>query len=121
MSDVECCSRALLEQKLAHERELTDAKFAHRDEALRLQAIEYSRRLEDLNHAHARALEAQAHTVSSELYESHREDIAARFKLLSDQMAAQDSRIVAIGAKLATWGAAGMAAIALVGIAAAIF
>lgn len=47
--------------------------------ALRLQAIEYERRLSDLNHAHQQAREAAAQTVPREIYDRDREtDRAAR-------------------------------------------
>lgn len=57
-------------------KEWLDTKFASLDErhlatskALELQAKEYERRLDDLNHAHARAIEVQNTFVSLDKYE----------------------------------------------------
>jgi hypothetical protein len=43
--------------------------------ALALQADEYARRLEELNHAHARAQERNANFLGMEAYEEHRKQL----------------------------------------------
>jgi len=53
---------------------------ANVEKALKLQATEYERRLEVLNHAHAAAVEAQAKTVPREMYDNDK-------KAASDAMA----------------------------------
>jgi hypothetical protein len=55
---------------IRHLRELIEAEQRAQKEALALQAKEYERRLDELNHAHARALQAAQMSVSRELYES---------------------------------------------------
>jgi hypothetical protein len=58
---------------LETERRLTrlEAQLQSSDRALEMQAREYERRLTELNHAHARALEAQAGTVPREVYDDY--------------------------------------------------
>ena len=58
-----------------HERELREQQAKALERALELQAKEYDRRLEDLNHAHARALSAEAHTVQQAVYDATMEDL----------------------------------------------
>jgi len=50
-----------------------EEKFIASEEAKKLQAIEYERRLETLNHSHAQSLEAQSRTVPREVYDRDRE------------------------------------------------
>lgn len=64
--------------------------------ALNLQAAEYERRLEALNHAHQQAVEAQARTVPRELFDQYVKESAAREAAL---VAAQSEKsITAINA-----------------------
>lgn len=57
----------MFDAKIAHERELVSQQFAAKDNALRLQAAEYERRLG----AHDQALVAQAKTVPRGEYAIH--------------------------------------------------
>jgi hypothetical protein len=59
-------TRAELERELAHLREL----LTERDKALLLQATEYERRLDLLNHEHARAAENWRLSLPRERYEA---------------------------------------------------
>jgi hypothetical protein len=61
-----------LRREITALREWFDRELMLRDKALELQAKEYERRLEVLNHAHAAAVEAQAKTVPREMYDSDR-------------------------------------------------
>lgn len=58
------------------------------DAARKLQAREYRRRLKALNHAHDRALEAQAKTVPREVYDIDRRAFETQFGALRDQVLA---------------------------------
>jgi hypothetical protein len=49
---------------------ILETKLHAADEARTLQAKEYERRLQDLNHAHQKAVEERATVVSRELYDS---------------------------------------------------
>ena len=79
--------REYLEQRLDYERTLAVSRDAHakervteqlaaRDKAMELQATEYQRRLDVLNHAHQAAVEAQAKTVPREMWEQAQKDYA---------------------------------------------
>lgn len=50
-------------------RELHAEQLVHRDEALRLQAVEYERRLDNLNHAHEQAEDRSRDYVSTVKFE----------------------------------------------------
>jgi len=72
-----------LDRMEAHFRELLTAERDARQtqqttnkEALDLQAKEYGRRLDELNHAHATALEVQSKTVTREMFDQYRESQA---------------------------------------------
>lgn len=95
--------RALREQEYAALRDALDALKelfmsinAADTKALELQAAEYERRLETLNHAHQQAVEAQARTVPRELFDQYVKESANREAAL---VAAQSEKsITAIGA-----------------------
>jgi len=96
---------ALLAERLASERALREREYVAMREslealkalfdqqavsdrrALELQAQEYERRLEDLNHAHAQAVEAQARTVPRELFDAYVKETAAREDALVEAQA----------------------------------
>jgi hypothetical protein len=70
--------RALREQEhiavreaLEAVRALFDAQVLSDRRALELQAVEYERRLEALNHAHEQAVQAQAMTVPREMFDQY--------------------------------------------------
>jgi hypothetical protein len=60
----------LFNLKLAHEREIRQERESAAKSALDLQAREYERRLDTLNHAHEDARRAQADTVPREMFEA---------------------------------------------------
>jgi hypothetical protein len=77
--------RALREQEFRALREALEAvkdaikaQASADQRALELQATEYERRLETLNHAHQQAVEAQARTVPRELFDQYVKETAAR-------------------------------------------
>ena len=65
-----CDAHGLLDLQLKHEREIREERERAAKLALDLQAKEYERRLDTLNHAHADALRAQAATVPRETFEA---------------------------------------------------
>lgn len=74
--------------------------------ALSLQATEYERRLDMLNHAHAQAMERNAHYITRELYESrwiaHEETERAVHAKFDGQVATVERLVyIAVGAVLA--------------------
>lgn len=74
-------------------KELVETRFDYVNKALELQAREYERRLEDLNHAHARAQEALNTFVSIDKYESNVESETAARKIALERI---DERIAAL-------------------------
>ena len=98
---------ALLAERLAAERALREQAVAYIDKALQLQASEYERRLDDLNHAHAQAVEAQAKTVPREMFDQYVKETAAREQALiaaqSDKSATQVEAINARVDELVQW------------------
>lgn len=76
----------LIEQRIQHERELREANAIQLNLALEKQAAEYERRLDELNHAHARALNDRESFVTKDVFDIHcrefqtwRLDIATSF------------------------------------------
>lgn len=61
----------LLAERIEHERALREQSDAYLKTALDLQAAEYERRLDSLNHAHQAAVEAQAMTVPREMFDQY--------------------------------------------------
>lgn len=64
-----CDHREYLDRRLAEVERVWEARAKAEALALEIQAREMARRLDDLNHAHARALEAQSKTVSRETFD----------------------------------------------------
>ncbi len=62
--------REYIETQIRYERTLVDQRFEMLDRALILQAEEYKRRLDALNHAHAQAVVEQQRTLPRELHEA---------------------------------------------------
>jgi biopolymer transport protein ExbB/TolQ len=61
--------------------------------ALALQAREYERRLEDLNHAHAQAVSVQKTYVTRELHDSIYNELTAKIANLSEKTDQRFSRL----------------------------
>jgi hypothetical protein len=59
---------------IAHEREVGETRADALAKAVEIQAIETLRRLDELNHAHARAMENWRQSLPRELFEQWRED-----------------------------------------------
>lgn len=62
-------TRTELQREVEVLRQLIQAILAEREKALELQRLEYHRRLDELNQAHARAEKAAAATVPREVYD----------------------------------------------------
>ncbi len=85
--------REYIEAQIAHERDLRVASFAARDEGLRLQAAEYSRRLEDLNHHLKRTLDDRAAYFTKEAHEQ----FAQEYRRFRDETRTHETTV-------RTWG-----------------
>jgi hypothetical protein len=97
--------RALREQEHVAVREalgalksLFDARVLSDRRALELQAAEYERRLDDLNHAHEQAVEAQAMTVPRELFDQFvKESVSSRAAALEAMGSRLEASIENVG------------------------
>lgn len=85
--------REYLELKITHERELREATLREHDTALKLQAAEYERRLDILNHEHERTVAILSTTVSRERFDQYISDELKTDKLREDKTNAHFSRI----------------------------
>jgi hypothetical protein len=83
--------------RIDHEKELSEAANATRDDTLKAQAIEYSRRLDELNHNHA-AMTGKDKTYFTK--EQH-DGFLMEYQLFRD---ATNNSLT----KIQTWGAAGL-------------
>lgn len=81
--------RAYVERLIAHEAQLRQTELAARDHALAIQAAEYERRLDSLNHAHARSLEERTHTLPREIFEQFRQGEFFVLRKLVDDLIAE--------------------------------
>lgn len=64
---------------------ILETLIAEMRRALDLQAREYERRLDDLNHAHQSAMEVQARYVTRELYEERHRELMRRMEKTEDE------------------------------------
>lgn len=78
--------REYLEHLIAKEIERIAEVFAMQDEARKLQAAEYSRRLDELNHAHERSVADRALFLSHDSFEQFRREYVARHDSLTAQV-----------------------------------
>jgi hypothetical protein len=122
--------RSLADHRFKAERERTDAtyaalvqlleqRFAMQAESLRLQAIEYERRLTALNHAHELAVKEQARVLPREMFDQFRNEYEKfrsgqlsretydQFKVEYDKFRLETSnQLQAISTRSITWTAA---------------
>lgn len=84
---------AQLAERLAMERALREQGERHVSDNLKMQAVEYERRLAELNHAHEIAKEAAAATVPREVYDRYVKEHEVSKQA---QLAALDARIDAL-------------------------
>lgn len=102
--------REYLEIEFAHERALTSQKFEQAREALTLQrsidekhgsilALEVSRRLSELNHAHETAVKEQARTLPREMFDQWRAEHDKWRDIVNRELTAMTTRSM-------TWTAA---------------
>lgn len=88
---------SVLEQRLHGHEKLDDYRFEDLNRALKLQAKEYERRLNELNHENERILAAQNKAVSFERYEVEHRFIIEKLNILQEMGSKQ--RGEAIGVK----------------------
>jgi len=94
--DVRSCK---VDEKLRHLQDLFDHRLAATEKALVLQAAEYERRLDDLNHERARELQERGRTLPREIFEGfHREYDEFRRKA--------ETELAAAHSRATTWTAA---------------
>lgn len=82
---------------ILYERKLTDLRFDLEEKARLIQAIEYERRLLELNNAHARAEQILNTYVTEEVYNSNHEDLRKRLDKVEKDQAEQTGRYAAVG------------------------
>lgn len=78
---------AFVREQIAMLKELIETRLEGMDKALALQAREYERRLETLNHAHRQAEEALARTVQQDVFDE-------TMKALNERQQSQDLKQV---------------------------
>jgi len=103
MSDIPLLTHLL--ERLDLEKQLRDERWRHHDEkheleaqALRLQAIEYERRLDQLNHDHANTRLTQQTYVSIGVYDAEKREWDNRVRNLEKWQNNLIGRLVVIGA-----------------------
>lgn len=64
---------------------------------LERQAAEYERRLDELNHSHARSIEAQQHTVSRDVYDVQHQLLSSQVDKLYAQVGVWKGIVVFLG------------------------
>ena len=70
-----------IEREIAYVRELIDQRIALQEAARELHAVEIARRLDELNHNHARAEEALAKTVPREVFEDYKSSMSEALEI----------------------------------------
>lgn len=97
----------LLAERIEREAALREQAQSYLNLALHLQAEEYERRLDSLNHAHEQALEAQRQTVPRELFDQYVKESAARVELAFSSLQGRLDSIEQLADRregaLATW------------------
>ncbi len=88
-----------------------------RDEALRIQAAEYERRLDALNHAHEQAVEVQHTYLTQDKYTTERRSDATAAELAGERV---DRRMTAIERWQARAAGVGLVLIPLAGVVGAV-
>ncbi len=94
--------REYIERCINHERELRIESFLARDENLRRQAIEYSRRLDELNGHLKRTTDDRGIFFTKEAHEA----FAQEFRRFRDETREHETTV-------RTWGSAGLIGVAL--------
>lgn len=81
-------TRAELDREIGHLRLLIETVLSERGKTLELQALEYQRRLGELNQAHERAERAVQLTVPRDLFEQHVAETAKWRETVNQEFAA---------------------------------
>lgn len=105
--DPSTLSTAILAERLANERALREQAMAYIEKALELQAVEYSRRLDALNHAHEQAVVEQARTVPRTDFQTYveatRRELALAFTASSKEIETERAARIRAEGSLSTW------------------
>jgi hypothetical protein len=96
--------RELLDQRIAHERELTLHGFTTRDVALRRQADEYEYRLKILNGHMEHTVRDRKELYSVDKHDDYARSMDHRLEAIWKELSAHGKSLTII----ATWGAAGL-------------
>ena len=95
-------TRAYLELRIDYEQKLVTARLDAQDRALTIQAAEYERRLEVLNHAHAAAVKESARVLPRETFDAKWTELDRRVGDLDKSMAASAAQTATLTAIIAT-------------------
>lgn len=106
-SDPSTLTTAILAERLANERALREQAMDFIEKALELQANEYERRLDALNHAHEAAVVEQARTVPRTDFQTYveatRRELALAFTASSKEIETERQARIRAEGSLATW------------------
>lgn len=78
-------------------KEYIDLRFEYNDDAIKLQAVEYARRLDQLNHDHQRTKETQQTYLPREIYEQSQKDIIKNIADLREYKSNMEGRFWVMG------------------------
>jgi hypothetical protein len=99
---VDDATRAYLELRIDYEQRLVTARLDAQDRALTLQAAEYERRLEVLNHAHAAAVKESARVLPRETFDTKWAELDRRVGDVEKSLAASGAQAATLTAIIAT-------------------
>ena len=91
----------VLEVQIKHEREMREELGRLLERALVLQAKEYERRLDALNHEYERILAAEARSVSSERYDANRKADRELMAAMNLRLNAQKEELIRLATLIA--------------------
>jgi hypothetical protein len=99
-------THAICQERMATLTRLFEAQLCASDRALKLAAEEYRRRLDELNHAHKRALEEREKTVSRELFDTVSAEDRTRLTGMQKEIGDLRAQVVGVEQRVTTWVAA---------------
>ena len=91
----------ILAERITHEREMREKAEKYVDDALRMQANEYERRLGALNNAHEFAAAERRDKVDRTLFDARREEVDAHFARIDRWQSEFSGRVVGAAAVFA--------------------
>ncbi len=105
--------REYLEARVQHEHDLVETRLAALAEALRLQHSEYARRLDELNHAHAQAVQNWQRYLPREVFDTNAGAAESRMRTIERALGDLQGELRASQASMRAWGAAGAVGVTL--------